>query len=71
MKLYLEVLSAPMTVDFCWDKIITSYISTLKYNGTAIDNVYVLGYGYVSSFTTLFSNYSPTSYSRNIYYDIQ
>lgn len=45
--------------------------STLKYNGTDINNVYVLGYGYVSSFPTLFNNYNPIEYSRNIYYDIK
>lgn len=43
--------------------------STLKYNGKSIGNVYVLGYGNVSSFSSLFSNYSPTAYSRNIYFD--
>ncbi|NLO10398.1 MAG: cell wall hydrolase [Clostridiales bacterium] len=45
--------------------------STLKYNGTDINNVYVLGYGYVTSFPTLFNNYNPIDYSRNIYYDIK
>lgn len=45
--------------------------STLKYNGTAIKNVYVLDYGNVTSFSTLFNNYSPINYSRNIYYDIK
>lgn len=43
--------------------------STLKYNGSSIKNVYVLGYGNVTSFSTLFNNYSPIAYSRNIYYD--
>ncbi|MCD7836694.1 MAG: cell wall hydrolase [Lachnospiraceae bacterium] len=43
--------------------------SSLYYNSTRITNVYVLGYGSVSSFTTLFADYSPTVYSRNIYYD--
>lgn len=43
--------------------------SSLYYNSSRITNVYVLGYGSVSSFTTLFANYSPTAYSRNIYYD--
>lgn len=43
--------------------------SSLYCNSSRITNVYVLGYGSVSSFTTLFANYSPTEYSRNIYYD--
>lgn len=43
--------------------------SSLYYNSTQITNVYVLEYGSVSSFTTLFANFSPTAYSRNIYYD--
>lgn len=42
---------------------------SLYYNSSRITNVYVLGYGYVSSFDTLFANYNPISYSRNIYYD--
>jgi hypothetical protein len=41
----------------------------LKYNSKNITNVYVLGYGIVTSFPTLFSNYTPISYSRNIYYN--
>lgn len=41
----------------------------LCYGSTPIKNVYVLGYGNVSSFSSLFSNYNPKEYSRNIYYD--
>ena len=44
--------------------------STLKYMGSSISSVYVLGYGNVTSFPTLFTNYSPTQYSRNIYYNL-
>ena len=43
--------------------------STLKYNGNSIKDVYVLGYGNVTSFNSLFNNYSPVAYSRNIYYN--
>lgn len=44
--------------------------SNSLYKGTRkIKNVYVLGYGNVSSFDTLFSDYNPPKYSRNIYYD--
>lgn len=42
--------------------------STLKYKGKEIKNVQVIGYGKVSSFKSLFDSYSPTAYSRNIYY---
>lgn len=45
--------------------------NTLKYNGINITNVYVLDYGYVTSFPTLFNNFNPIVYSRNIYYDIK
>jgi hypothetical protein len=48
-----------------------STTSTLKYFGTDIKNVYVLGYGNVTSFNSLFNSYSPTAHSRNIYYDIK
>lgn len=41
----------------------------LKYGSVDIDTVYVLGYGYVTSFDYLFQNYEPVSYSRNIYYN--
>ncbi|MGN0513895.1 MAG: hypothetical protein ACI4GD_06405 [Lachnospiraceae bacterium] len=43
--------------------------SGLYYNSRRIKNVYVLGYGSVSSFSSLFSQYNPTNYSRNIFYD--
>ncbi len=44
--------------------------SNSLYKGSQkIKNVYVLGYGNVSSFDSLFSNYNPPQYSRNIYYD--
>ena len=43
--------------------------SSLYYNSSRITNVYVVGYGSVNSFSTLFANYSPNAYSRNIYYD--
>lgn len=43
--------------------------SSLYYNSSRITDVYVLGYGSVSSFTALFANYSPIAYSRNIYYN--
>lgn len=43
--------------------------NSLYYNSKRIKDVYVLGYGAVSSFNTLFNNYSPTQYSRNIYYN--
>lgn len=43
--------------------------SKLLYNNKEITTVKVLGYGNVSSFTTLFNNYSPVAYSRNIYYN--
>lgn len=41
----------------------------LKYGSVDIDTVYVLGYGYVTSFDHLFQNYEPIVYSRNIYYN--
>lgn len=41
---------------------------SLYCDSTHIYNVYVIGYGYVSSFTTLFNDYNPTQYSRNIFY---
>lgn len=43
--------------------------SSLYYNSSRITDVYVLGYGSESSFTTLFADYSLTAYSRNIYYN--
>lgn len=43
--------------------------SKLMYYSKEIKNVYVVGYGSVKSFGTLFSNYSPTPWSRNIYYN--
>lgn len=45
--------------------------SDLKYGSKDIKNVYVVGYGSVTSFPTLFANYSPTSWSRNIYYNYE
>lgn len=44
---------------------------TLKYNGTLITDVYVQGYGNVTSFESLFDNYNPTVYSRNIFYNLK
>lgn len=43
--------------------------NTLKCEGQSIYNVYVRGYGYVSSFPALFTNLNSTNYSKNIYYD--
>lgn len=48
--------------------IFTGSGNTLKYDGKDINNVQVLGYGFVSSFSTLFQQYNPIRYSRNIYY---
>lgn len=48
--------------------IFTGSDNALKYKGKDIKNVQVLGYGFVSSFNTLFQQYNPTPYSRNIYY---
>lgn len=45
--------------------------STLKYNGKSIKNVYVLDYGNVTSFKTLFNNFSPYLNSRNIFYNLK
>lgn len=42
---------------------------SLYYGTKHIKDVYVLGYGTVTSFTTLFNNYNPKAYSRNIYYN--
>lgn len=42
---------------------------SLYYYSSHIKDVYVLGYGEVDSFTLLFTNYRPTAYSRNIYYN--
>ncbi len=40
------------------------------YVGTSpINNIYALGYGYVNSFPSLFNNFNPPAYSRDIYYD--
>jgi len=43
--------------------------SSLKYEGKLIKEVFVIGYGSVSSFSSLFSQYNPVVYSRNIYYN--
>ena len=45
--------------------------SSLKYGSNDIKDVYVVGYGSVTSFPNLFTNYSPTSWSRNIYYNYE
>lgn len=49
--------------------IFTGSGSSMKYNGISISNVYVLGYGSVDSFPTLFTNFNPGNSSRNIYYN--
>lgn len=43
--------------------------STLKYSGNLIKNVYVVGYGNVTSFSTLFGSFNPVAYSRNIFFN--
>lgn len=43
--------------------------NNLKYGTIDIENVYVQGYGYVTSFEDLFTEYSPIESSRNIFYD--
>ncbi len=44
--------------------------SSLYYDDDRITNVYVMGYGSVSSFNNLFANYNPVRYSRNIFYNL-
>lgn len=51
--------------------IFTGSNDALKYNGKDINNVQVLGYGFVSSFSTLFQQYNPIRYSRNIFYSLK
>ena len=43
----------------------------LKYGSIDIKHVYVMGYGIVTSFSDLFTNYYPIDYSRNIYYNYE
>ena len=55
MRLLVPITSKEDVVEFC------SITDNIEFY-TAI------GYGKVSSFKSLFDSYSPTAYSRNIYY---
>ena len=51
------------------NSVFTGSGDNMKYENTPIKDVYVLGYGIVTSFSDLFASYSPGAWSRNIYYN--